>query len=123
MSYYTATSHSLQNLSNLLRDFDTFTLSAATSRALSGHPTYDKESKSYVYEVSLPGYTKEEVSIQIEDSVLTVTADSKTRGKASLDLTLDEIDEGKVSANLEHGILRISLPQTPKPAAKRVLIS
>ena len=121
MSYYT-TSYHLSNLSNLLRDFETVAFSAATSRALSGHPTYDKESKSYAYEVSLPGYTKDEVSIEIEDSVLTVTADSKTRGKASLDLTLDEIDEGKVSAKLENGILRIALPQTPKPAAKRVLI-
>lgn len=123
MSYYTTASHSLQNLSNLLRDFDTLALSAVTSRALSGHPTYDKESKSYAYEVALPGYTKEEVSIQIEDSILTITADSKTRGKASLDLTLDEIDESRVSAKLEHGILKIALPQTPKPAAKRVLIS
>lgn len=123
MSYYTATSYALQNISSLFRDLETANLSTVTSHVLSGHPTYDKESKSYVYEVALPGYAKEEVSIQIEDSVLTVTADSKTRGKASLDLTLDEIDESKVSAKLEHGILRITLPQIPKPAAKRVLIS
>ena len=118
MSYYTVTSHALENISSLLRDLET-----AASRTLSGHPTYDKESKSYAYEIALPGYTKEEVSIQIEDSVLTVTADSKTRGKASLDLTLDEIDESKVSAKLEHGILRIALPQTPKPAAKKVVVA
>lgn len=119
----------LSSLSNILRDFDLAVSGSYDTprhsgpRTLHGRADYDKGAKTYFYEVALPGYAREEVTVSIEDSTLTVSASSKTRGDASLVLTLDQIDEDKIAAKLEHGILRITLPPVAKPAAKRVAIS
>lgn len=119
----------LSNLSNLLRDFETIASDAygasrnAVTRALHGTTQYDKDTKTYFYEVALPGYSKEEVTVSVEESILTIAASSKARGDASLTLALDDIDEGKISAKLEHGLLRVSLPLVAKPAAKKIVVS
>ena len=121
-------SHYLTNFSNLLRDFEAISTDAyhasrnAVARALRGSTHYDKETKTYFYEVALPGYTREEVSVSVEDSTLTIAASSKTRGDASLSVALEGIDEDKISAKLEHGLLRVTLPLVAKPAAKRIAI-
>lgn len=122
-------SYCLSNFSNLLRDFETIAADAygasrnAVTRALHGTTQYDKDTKTYFYEVALPGYTREEVTVSVEDSTLTIAASSKSRGDASLVLTLDEIDEEKITAKLEHGLLRISLPLVAKPAAKKIVVT
>jgi len=114
---------SLSNLSNLLRDFETAFPVAPTARALHGSTQYDKETKTYFYEVALPGYAKDEVTVSIEDSILTMAAASKTRGDASLTLELENIDEEKIAAKLEHGLLRVTLPLIAKPAAKKIAVT
>ena len=128
MPDYVSTTY-LSNLSNLLRDFEAISTDAfqasrsAVTRALHGTTIYDKEAKSYFYEVALPGYTKDEVTVSVEESVLSITAKSKTRGEAALSVTLDEIDENRITAKLEHGLLRVSLPLVAKPAAKKIVVS
>lgn len=128
MSNYQS-SLALSSLSNLLRDFDLAVSSSydapryGAPRALHGHADYDKETKTYFYEVALPGYAREEVTVSVEESTLTISASSKTRGDASLVLTLDQIDEDKITAKLEHGLLRVTLPLIAKPAAKKIAVS
>ena len=128
MSNYQSTL-ALSSLSNLLRDFDLAVSGSydapryGAPRAPHGRADYDKETKTYFYEVALPGYTKDEVTVSIEDSTLTISASSKTRGDASLVLALDQIDEGKITAKLEHGLLRVTLPLVAKPAAKKIAVS
>jgi len=129
MSYIYPSRLPLSNFSNLLRDFETIASDAygascnAVTRALHGTTQYDKDTKTYFYEVALPGYSKEEVTVSVEESILTIAASSKARGDASLTLALDDIDEGKISAKLEHGLLRVSLPLVAKPAAKKIVVS
>lgn len=128
MSNYQSTL-ALSSLSNLLRDFDLAVSGSCDAprygapHALHGRADYDKDTKTYFYEVALPGYAREEVTVSVEESILAIAASSKARGDASLTLALDDIDEGKISAKLENGLLRVSLPLVAKPVAKKIVVS
>jgi HSP20 family protein len=80
----------------------------------------------YLVEASLPGATAEEVTVKVEDGVLSIRReieDSKEEkggrvlirerrsGKFSRALTLpDGVDADKVEAHLENGVLTVNIP-------------
>lgn len=92
----------------------------------------DGTKEAYEVRVELPGVAKEGVSINLEENVLsihakrkaTAPADSKPlhRELSDLDFLLrlrlnTEVDEDKMTAALEHGVLTLRLPvkETAKP--------
>jgi len=92
--------------------------------------------KSYNIEVSAPGFEKNDFNVRIEDSMLTVSGEHKIEkneenekfvrkefnyGSFSRSFNLiDLIDEEKIDAKYENGILKIKLPKNEKAKAKNM---
>lgn len=92
----------------------------------------DGTKEAYELRVELPGVAKDGVSVNLEENVLTIHAKRKSaapseskplhRELSDLDFTLrlrlnTEVDEEKMTAALEHGVLTLRLPvkETAKP--------
>jgi HSP20 family protein len=86
-----------------------------------------EDEKAYYVEVDLPGIKKEDVDINLEDNVLTVSGERKIKdeikeddyyrvesryGKFSRSFTLPEkVDVNKISAKSKDGVLEIVVPK------------
>lgn len=94
----------------------------------------------FVLEAELPGFTKEDISLDLKDGILTIlaqhqeTKEDKNEGyirrerrvgsfRRSFDVS--GIDESNISAAYENGILSLSLPkaQPAPPESRRIAIS
>ena len=96
-----------------------------------------EDNEAYKVEVNAPGFSKEDFMIHVENNTLTIAVEKKTEHEdktekftrkefeyrsfeRSFRLPKDHINEGKISANYESGILKLSLPKAeevkPKPA-------
>lgn len=80
----------------------------------------------YLLEASLPGATAEEVTVKVEDGVLSISRQTKDNeekkdgrvlirerrsGRSARALTLPEdVDVDKVDAHLENGVLTVNIP-------------
>lgn len=87
-----------------------------------------------VVEAELPGFTREQIDVTLEQGVLTITAERKseeqpgqphlrerqfTRVTRSFRLG-QAVDEGKVNARLEHGVLTLTLPKREEVKPRRI---
>ena len=89
---------------------------------------------SYSIEVSAPGFEKKDFNVQIEDSMLTISGEHKTEkneetknfvrkefssGSFSRSFNLvDLINEERIDAKYENGILKLELPKSEKARTK-----
>ena len=86
---------------------------------------------SYELDIDLPGFKKDEVTVDLKDGCLTISAakgldkeeqDKKGRyirqeryaGSCSRSFYVGDVEPKDVSAKFEDGILRISMPKEPK---------
>ncbi len=94
---------------------------------------------SFELELAIPGFKKDDFNIEIDDNVLTISSEVKSEKENNMDnytrrefsyssfkraFTLPEtIDEAKINANYEDGILRLSLPKKEEalPKPKRLI--
>ena len=130
--------HSVQSELNRLFNslFDTPTPVAGAGRTLPRRwvPAMDlvEGDGEYILRADLPGLTEKDVSIELQDSVLTVRGERKagheqrkqsyyrverSYGSFARSLTLPEgVDAEKVTATFDNGVLEIHIP---KPEAKQ----
>jgi HSP20 family protein len=99
-----------------------------------------KESETgFELELAIPGFKKDDFKVEIDDSVLTISAEMNsdketedsnyTRREFSISsfkrafILPETIDEVKINANYEDGILRLSLPKKEEalPKPKRMI--
>lgn len=115
-----------------LFDFDTdsaFSASSGTLRTL----WYEKED-AYQVRLDLPGVGKDNISLEIEDGVLSVKATRAFQGesegeksrpqftyKKSIELP-EGTQEDKVSANYEDGVLSLTLPRGEKAKPRQIQV-
>ena len=90
--------------------------------------------EGYTIEVELPGYKKEDVTLDYNKGYLTVTAKKEEEnreyarkeiftGEASRTFYLgEEIDSEKIEAKLENGILTINLVNKAKEELKKKIV-
>ena len=92
---------------------------------------------AYVVELELPGAVRDEVDVQLDDRVLTVSGEihekkrsgilhRRTRkvGKFHYTVTLPgELDEEHVEASLRDGVLTVRIPKSPQSRRRRIEIS
>ncbi len=81
------------------------------------------QSGTYRVEIPVAGYKPEQIEITLEDDVLTVTGSSETRQFRRSLLLPDEIDGDNIQANVEHGLLTLTLNVHPKAQPKKIAIS
>ena len=90
----------------------------------------------YVIAAEVPGLTREQIELAMEDSRLTISGrrvedaagtdvhyHQVERGHGAFSRTFefaDKIDAERVSADLTDGVLRITLPKIPPPAARKI---
>ena len=100
----------------------------ASSRKTSPLMDISKQDKSYRMEFELPGVKKSDIDLTIDEGVLTIVGEKKRRfrdgddswtersyGKFERRIALPKhIDEEKVEADFEDGVLMISLPLKEK---------
>lgn len=119
----------LSNRSNdLLNPFDDFFRSFFGTDVSTNAMRVDvkDEGDHYLLEADMPGIKKEDVSIEVNDGVLTISAQAKQSreekkenyvfserrsGSFSRSFTLNGIDEEKISAACEDGVLKLTLPK------------
>ncbi len=96
----------------------------------------------YLIEAELPGFEKENIQIEVNENVLTISASSgetsekndqngnyirreRHSNKLSRSFTTDGINLEEVSASYKNGVLRLSLPKTTpsEPQTKKIEIS
>jgi len=139
-----------KSLANTLTDFDNFfdgffnpVRSMSDLRAGVSMPRVDVTEKedSYIVKADLPGVKKEDIDVQVHNSVLTLKATTSSEssdesgnllrrerhyGQYLRQFTLgQDIDEGNTKAEYKDGVLTLLIPKkTPqKPEARKVLIS
>ena len=92
--------------------------------------------KDIVVEAELPGFTKDEVNVTLEKGVLTISAERKeeeaegekrinerryTRVQRSFTLPVT-VEDDKVNAKLENGVLKLTLPKAAESVSQRIAI-
>lgn len=93
------------------------------------------DDKQVIVRTALPGFNEEDVQVDVQGNLLTISAESKTEredkaenwhlremrfGKCSRSVMLPEdVQADKADASLENGVLTVKLPkQTPSPVQK-----
>lgn len=92
----------------------------------------------YHIEMDIPGFKKNEISVETKDGYLTITAEKKeevneddkekkyirrerTYGKYQRSFYLGDLDEEKIDASFENGMLKIAVPKKEEVDSKKVI--
>lgn len=87
----------------------------------------EKTDKAYIVTAEVPGLRKDDIDIEVEDDLLTISVHQKEEKKegnedksylhrerrvfnASRQISLEGVDEEAIKAGMEDGLLRIELP-------------
>ncbi len=124
----------LSNLiDDLFRDFDRIGLEGPT--AFGRTDVYEKDQK-LIYETELPGMTKRDIEVRIEENKLVISGDLKRdesidledyfrmgrrygRFQRSFPIPTNQLETSKVKAQFDDGILRVSIPLKESIAERR----
>jgi HSP20 family protein len=97
-----------------------------------------QDADSYVLRADLPGVREQDVKVELEDNVLTISGErhfqhedrkqgyyrvERASGSFSRSLVLPEgVDPTQIRARIEHGVLEVSVPKPHQRAPHRVAI-
>ena len=88
--------------------------------------------------MDIPGFKKDEISVETKDGYLTITAEKKdevneddkeknyirrerTYGKYQRSFYLGDLDEENIDASFENGMLKIEVPKKEEVDSKKVI--
>lgn len=95
-------------------------------RALSGGPAFGIEitrnETGYTVELPVPGYKPEQIEVTLEDGLLTVKGQSEKRNFSRTFTMPEDVDEERIEARVEHGMLVLTLTLLPKVQPKRITV-
>ena len=100
-------------------------------RALASHASspeaIHEAPDAWVLRLDLPGFTKENVGLKVDDQVLRLTAETPAENPFSRKVERQwklgsRIDTTNIKATLENGVLEITLPKTEAPEAREIAI-
>ena len=92
----------------------------------------------YHIEMDIPGFNKDEISVETKDGYLKITAEKKTEnneqdeekiyirsernyGKYERSFYLGDLDEDKIDASFENGMLKLVVPKKEEKDTKKVI--
>jgi HSP20 family protein len=76
----------------------------------------------YTVEVPVPGFKPDQIEVTLEDGMLTVKGRSEKRNFSRTFTIPEDVDEERIEANVEHGMLQLNLALTPKAQPKRISV-
>ena len=96
---------------------------------------YEKDDKYHIV-MDIPGYDKEDISVECEKGYITISAETKTEekeedskknyirrerhyGKFSRSFYLGDVDEEKIEAEFKKGTLKVVVPKQSKENSKK----
>jgi HSP20 family molecular chaperone IbpA len=82
-----------------------------------------RRGNGYTVEIPTPGFKPDEIGVTLDDGVLTVTARNDKRQFTRLLLLPEEIDSANIQANVEHGLLTLTLDGHPKAQPKKIEVT
>ena len=92
---------------------------------------YDKDTNEYVISLSLPGFTKDDISVEIENDMLVIKGEIKnektkkfiSQNTFSYSYSTNNLDIDAIKASMENGILEIrSKPVKELNISKKIAI-
>lgn len=123
---------------NIVRDFFTGFSNLSVNRGV--YPPLDikEDNGKYIIEMEVPGIEKKDIKISVKKNNLIIQGQKREEKKKkeesylcversygkfrrSLSLSM-EVDESKIKAKYDNGVLRVALPKTKKEKAKEVEI-
>ena len=97
---------------------------------------------SYVIDAELPGYTRDEINVEVNDDILTISAEKHSEsndedknngyirreryfGSVSRSFNISEVDAAAITAKHENGVLSLTLPKKKEelPKSHKIQIS
>jgi HSP20 family molecular chaperone IbpA len=119
--YYTDWSKGTQKLDDILKEIDAAknvkSLVAATI-------PFDAKTGKWSYNLDIPGYAKQDVSIEVNGTNLEIVASNSTRAIKEFVLEFPETaDLDSTEATVKDGVLTISVPKKAEPAPKKIAVN
>src|SRR5437764_7271743 len=126
--------------SEINRLFDTLFEPSTANRAQRWAPAMDlvEADDHFVLKADLPGLGEDDVTIEVQDNVLTISGERKAEherkekgfyrlersfGRFSRSLTLPEgVNSEAISANFDKGVLEVSIPKPEQRKPRRITI-
>ena len=114
-------------------DLEDFFVTKPSKRGEMKCDIYEKDG-NYHIEIDIPGFDKNEISVECENGYLTITAEKneenedenknyirreRTYGKYQRSFYLGDVDEDAIKAEFKHGILKIHVPKLEEKDTKR----
>src|SRR5579884_1368998 len=75
---------------------------------------FSRNETGYVVEVPVAGYKPEQIEVTLEDGLLTVNGRNEKRNFSRTFTVPDDVDEERIEAQVEHGMLTLTLTLQPK---------
>ena len=88
---------------------------------------YEKDG-NYHIEMDVPGFSKEDISVEAKDGYLTISAEKKNYirrervyGKYERTFYVGDLDQDKIDAEFNNGCLKITVPKKEEVENKKVI--
>lgn len=95
-------------------------------RLLSSGSTYGidiaRTESGYTLEVPVPGFKPDQIEVTLEEGVLMVKGRNEKRNFSRTFTLPEDVDEERIDANVEHGMLTLTLTLQPKAQPKRITV-
>ncbi len=82
-----------------------------------------RRENGYEIEMPVPGFRPEDLDVSYQDGVITVSGRNDRRTFTRSLTVPDDIDEENIQATVEHGMLVLTLSETPQKQARRIPVS
>lgn len=117
--------------------WDSFFNNVMDRSELSFRTDVKEEVDKYVIDAELPGMTKDDIKVEMEDNYLTITANNehyeeketegyirkeRREGSYCRNFYIENVKEDNIEAEYNNGILEITLPKKEKTAVKKKTI-
>jgi HSP20 family protein len=103
-------------------------VSNITGRSL--NVTTDEDTDNYFVKAEMPGISKDDIDISVEDGLLSISANYSEegenmlrQGKYSWTCRVGDIDYDNIGADLKDGILTLTLPKSEKVKPRKITIN
>ncbi len=82
----------------------------------------NRTDQGYQVEIPVPGYKPDQIDVTLDNGVLQVAGKNDRRTFTRSLMLPEEIDSENIEANVEHGLLTISMNLSPKAQPKKITV-